>query len=1075
MRFSPSPHDRPQCPICRAAVAADSSFCAACGARIVEAHAEELRSVIYLLSELDRWEASGIITSEQAAALRGRYEHRREALRAEMSSDVKAKTSAPAPTETQAPGINAQSSEAATGTPVRPAPSQIRHAATMTKPARASSQESRRSLIETLTDPHTLRLLLYTGAAMFVVGVIIWLRDVLYLKLQEPVVQAALLALGTLVLTASGWLTILRTRQRLTGRALTLIGSLLVPVNFWFLVRSGLIANRGRTWMVCAFCALLYAHTAALLREKLYAYLACLASIATAWALIHRAEPEAFGLYALTLMGLSLLFLHLSRLVPLARDASIETGHTPDEFRSANGRGAERSERWDYALWGAPLVRSGLAGATLCVLLYMSLRLWSSPPPDGGMFRLRAHGYDSGVAMLLFAAGAYVAWFTGRYIYTDRRILLYTLCALALFWMEFLAADGLRLSGSTTLSMIALSALITAIAARLIQGDALPEALHRASALASVALAPAAFGVLLFASEATLRHSAAFAALAAGFAALSAPRFSGRAAQAALAYASAIFASVAFLIALDRVPLRSETLFVTACALFPFALYALAELLKKHQSGTQLATPFARVADLEFILLTLWASTIALLLSLGDEVLNAWRPSMFCALLAAILYGALRGVRERSAFGAGLASVAALILVAATVDALKDWGLWPSAWPIAAAVVCAAFLIRRVGPYWLGLERESVSADDFSPEAIINSIMDGAVIICALLWFATVLYSIFDGGFGAAGVLLLALLYWGERTARGRLAALAYVTAVHACALLLALLIALQVSPRWFAAISVSVLFPFFFTLGRLARARGDDWVAGPASVAAGLLAALASVSALLQALPHLDAGDPLLLAPCLTIGVVAVLSFGASLLSTEQVRVRYFRAGLYAAVMSFALACLRAGYQPLNDLEMYTSPVGVLLLIVAYLSVRHEWDDYARDTNLLLWAGSILLCGPLLIRALQFRLLLDVPAPWRDLGALCASLAIILFGALGRLRAPVLVGGVALVTELTALALTSVDWLQVPLKIYLVTVGALIVLIAWMLEFRREQLLFMRERFNAHREYARERFGEWR
>jgi hypothetical protein len=74
-----------------------------------------------------------------------------------------------------------------------------------------------------------------------------------------------------------------------------------------------------------------------------------------------------------------------------------------------------------------------------------------------------------------------------------------------------------------------------------------------------------------------------------------------------------------------------------------------------------------------------------------------------------------------------------------------------------------------------------------------------------------------------------------------------------------------------------------------------------------------------------------------------------------------------------------------------------------------------------------------------------------------------------------VMVGAVALLTELMALALTSVDWLQVPLKIYLVTVGALLALVGWMFEYRREQLMLIRSRFNARRETARERFGEWR
>jgi hypothetical protein len=147
----------------------------------------------------------------------------------------------------------------------------------------------------------------------------------------------------------------------------------------------------------------------------------------------------------------------------------------------------------------------------------------------------------------------------------------------------------------------------------------------------------------------------------------------------------------------------------------------------------------------------------------------------------------------------------------------------------------------------------------------------------------------------------------------------------------------------------------------------------------------------------------------------------------------------------------------------------------MAHLSLRGYWGGDPPDTNLLLWGGSILLAAPLLIHALQSRLFLDVPAPSRDLLTLCASLGLVIFGVVGRVRALVLVGAVSLVLELAALALTSVDWLQIPLKVYLISTGALILLIWGLLEFRREQILLMRRRFHEQRETARERIGEWR
>ncbi len=238
---------------------------------------------------------------------------------------------------------------------------------------------------------------------------------------------------------------------------------------------------------------------------------------------------------------------------------------------------------------------------------------------------------------------------------------------------------------------------------------------------------------------------------------------------------------------------------------------------------------------------------------------------------------------------------------------------------------------------------------------------------------------------------------------------------------------------------------------------------------------ALAFVGALLDAAQHLRPGDPLLIAPCVAVGAIAFTSFGASLFARGRTRVGYFRAGLSASAISFALACLRAGYDPLSDVEIYTSPVAILLLVIAYLSVRRKWEEYGSDIGLLLWVGSLLLCVPLLFHALHFRLLLDVPAPWRDLGTLCASLALILFGIVGRLRAPVIVGMSALMLELLALVVTSVNWLQVPVRNYLMGVGALLVIVVWAFEYRREQIMLARQRFNEGREYARERFGEWR
>src|SRR3954469_3980 len=84
----PPRKDTAHCPICRASLAAVLPFCPVCGAQLDNTYAreeEELRGVLYLLSELEGWESSGQLTATQAAQLRVTYEQRRDRLREELA------------------------------------------------------------------------------------------------------------------------------------------------------------------------------------------------------------------------------------------------------------------------------------------------------------------------------------------------------------------------------------------------------------------------------------------------------------------------------------------------------------------------------------------------------------------------------------------------------------------------------------------------------------------------------------------------------------------------------------------------------------------------------------------------------------------------------------------------------------------------------------------------------------------------------------------------------------------------------------------------------------------------------
>jgi hypothetical protein len=1077
----PPRKDTAHCPICRASLDAALPFCSVCGAQLDSTYAryeEELRGVLYLLSELEAWESSGQLTAAQAAELRVTYEQRRDRLRQElagrMRQEHKAREEHAAHEEHEVRAEQEARTQYAPResefvafpqrTPAAPAQPPLQTPVARPQP---TVERPQRTLLERLADPHTLRLLLYMGAGMLVVGIVIWLRDLLYLKLQEPLVQAGLLATATAALIASGWYTTLRTRQRWTGRALTLAGSLLVPVNFWFLVRSGLIENHGRAWVVCAFCALLYAHTAAVLRERLYVYLASVASVATFWALILRDAPQAFGLYSLSLMKASLVLLHLSRLFP-------QKSETVEEDDEEDERARERQSigRWSYELWSAPLAHVALVYTTLGVLIYLPLRFM----PDAasfydGIFRLRSSAYDAGVALLILFAATYVLWFAGRYVYPTWSAVFHTTSALLFFLAVWAACDGFRLSAQVEVLAVALVTFIATLIARSsAQGPALSEPLHYAGLLVVIALAIASVSVVLNSSGATFTQSAALGLVAASFAALSAPRFGPRIEQTALAHFAALFFSASYFVAVASASLKSETLNTLLCAAWPIALFIASELLINLKRETQLAAPLTRTADVLATLIFFWGAILALVIHLMSG--GGSRASSILSLGGAALYCALRIARARSAYVAALGTLSSVVLVAALLDALQKSGAWPAAWPIAAGTIVFAFMFELACAR-LFRAYEVESGAKLSLMTPVRIVLDSAVVVCALIWLVTAFERMSTGGFAAAAVLLLALLYWTERAAKMRNALHVRVSCAHTGAFLIALLIALRVGADWLLLLFTLITFPAFFILSR--DRRSHQWLRAPLSEAAVAALALSLMLALVQTGMHLQPGDAGLLSPSLVTAAAALLSFAASIFSKGRASVLYFRTGLWVSVVALMIASLRAGFDPVSDLEVYSTPVAVLLLIIAYLSHRRAWAEYEPDVGALLWIGSLLLSVPLLLRALEYRLLLDSSAPWRDVAVLAASLALILYGVVGRIRAPVIVGSVSLVTELVVLTLTSVDWLQVPLKYYLIVVGALMFIIFGTLEWRREQFLMMRKRFQERRERVREQFGEWR
>ena len=86
MQSSHKPPDHSQCPVCRAEVPPASPFCGSCGSKVAQTTAQEILNLNYLLAELSRWEAEGIIKPEQSQTLREAYQLKREELRSQLSA-----------------------------------------------------------------------------------------------------------------------------------------------------------------------------------------------------------------------------------------------------------------------------------------------------------------------------------------------------------------------------------------------------------------------------------------------------------------------------------------------------------------------------------------------------------------------------------------------------------------------------------------------------------------------------------------------------------------------------------------------------------------------------------------------------------------------------------------------------------------------------------------------------------------------------------------------------------------------------------------------------------------------------
>jgi len=129
-----------------------------------------------------------------------------------------------------------------------------------------------RSFIEVLLDPRTLQGLMLCGAGLLVLGLVVWLWSIGIF--DSPQVVAVCMGAGNLALIAAGVAAVRYSRYQTAGKAITLLGCLVLPLNLWFYDAQGLITldQGGHLWVPALACCAIYVVVARVLADPKFVY-----------------------------------------------------------------------------------------------------------------------------------------------------------------------------------------------------------------------------------------------------------------------------------------------------------------------------------------------------------------------------------------------------------------------------------------------------------------------------------------------------------------------------------------------------------------------------------------------------------------------------------------------------------------------------------------------------------------------------------------------------------------------------------------------------------------------------------
>lgn len=321
-------------------------------------------------------------------------------------------------------------------------------------------------LTQLLLDPKSLQILMLAGGGLLVLGLLLWLTAIGVF--EEPLHAAIGLGLGNLALIGVGVATVLKTRYKIAGRAIAMLGSLLLPLNLWFYDTQGLVtlSEGGHLWVPALFCCIAYAALARLLKDSLFVYTIVAGVAMTGLLLLADSGVERFWEIvapSTLLVAIGVICVHVERLFPKTATKPGEEAFTRDDFGRAFFRAGHAALASGLVLLlGGRLV--GLFGAPLLNFIYSgsypAVLEWYIEP------NVAIETSAKLIAMLLAIVGIYTYTYSQIVIAEGRR---FTLSAvLMLVWACVIGLDLFHIAFTEQLfvGLLALISIVCTLATR---------------------------------------------------------------------------------------------------------------------------------------------------------------------------------------------------------------------------------------------------------------------------------------------------------------------------------------------------------------------------------------------------------------------------------------------------------------------------------------------------------------------------------------------------------------------------------------------------------------------------------